>query len=462
MNRIGKLMNSIIMICRTSLLAAVLWILLCVTAFASDQQTGSEKKTFTLDDVLTLALAANKDIKQAEKGVSIAQAQLNEGYANLYIPQVSLSGSAGYSYNGPKSNSQYVYNSTPSNFAAGVSASKTIFAGFSYMNKVEMQKKTLDLALFQLTDKITQVKSSVTTAFYNVIVLSQGLSVALLSDSNLKAHLDYANENFKLGGTTNIDVLQASVNYKTNVPKLMKARDDLEVARLNLCNMLGIAYSDSLVFDGETDALSRVSWNESDEAKITDMVLTHDTTLKSDDVTYQNAILTKETTEYSRLPQVSGNFSYRYNFTSDPSTGVMGSQPTLSLALQLTLPVDDLLPFSLTANQITEQSETEKQLELVKLSRIDALRLSTKTQLGQLNEQKATLEATLESMNLTGAQLAQIEAQSKKGISNPLDLDDARLASSQAIYAWQQALYNYASMVWNLEYITGTFGGNGK
>jgi outer membrane protein len=421
------------------------------------------KTIWTLDRLIEAARMNNRDIVIAEKAVTIAQAQLAESEADLYVPQISLSGSTGYSSNGTRQTTRDAtdFNVLPNNLSAGLNASKTIFAGFSARNKVENQKRNLELVRFELNDTVRKVESDVTAAFYNVLVREAAFATARLADGNLATHLAAVEANVLLGGATNIDLLTARVDYKNNVPRLIKARNDLAVAKAAICTKAGITFSDDIVFDGDTTGLERMSFALGvPAADVTDAVIAHDTTLASTAASLDAARRNRETTELSRLPSVNGDFSFRFNFTQNPFyTGSAAFQPSWSIGLGISIPLDDLLPFSKTANLIVEQSETEKQLDLQRLSRIDALKESTMTQLGTIEEQKAAVDAAEESLALAAAKYDLAAAQNANGTIDPLALSDAKLAREEAALSRLQAMYDYATTVWTLEYVTGSFGG---
>ena len=85
-----------------------------------------------LEDALRLALENDKQLKQAEYDVRIAQAQKDGTFSDIFLPQLSISG--GVNLKEPTEYQGTGIDSSIDNYSATATLSKQLFSGFRNLN----------------------------------------------------------------------------------------------------------------------------------------------------------------------------------------------------------------------------------------------------------------------------------------------------------------------------------------
>jgi outer membrane protein len=435
-------------------LLLLIFLTICSPGFSDESTAESGKKIITLKEALEQVLVSNLEIEQAAKDVAISQAQTNQSRADFYLPQISLSGSLTLTNepNNPYSQAATTGIIYPQNYSLGVSVSKALFQGFILWNNMQIADKNLVIARITYDDKVNQIRFSLTTAFYQLLLFKEAYDLTQLTDKNLLAHLSFTEENFKRGKMSELDLLKAQVDYKSNVPKLIKAKNDYDLQKLTLCNIIGIQDTEEIEFSADWKEIEGMGMGDQNEDQLYQAVLAHDAALESADISIAQTELRKSNAGNELYPTLNASLSYR--FISSRSS-LQGLNPYWNLNLGLSFNLDGLFPFSKTVYSVQEMEQTVAKLKLSREQRVRDLTLQLKTQLLKLNELKANILAQEESKNLASKGLDLVEAEMKKGSSTPLSLEDAELAYRTAIYAYRQALFDYASGIWTLNYLKG-------
>lgn len=416
-----------------------------------------EVRTITCEQAVALTLKNNLDILQAEKDIKVARIQLGQSYADLFMPNISGSGS--FTYSGSEAQGQTGYQTTniagqdyviannyPDNYSAGLSVSKTLFNGLSLWNSKEIQQKNLDQSVRQYQDTVQTNRVNAIKAFYNVLLQKQNLQVSEMTGKGLKDRLDYITDLYKKGRTNELAWLQALVNSRNHNPTLVQASNDYASARKDLCVLTGLSDSEPVEFTGDLPEMTNSFTNGSDFTNMAINALSNDSTLRSVNLELDTAVLNRTTSDLSKLPSVSANFNYRYDFKRDNSFfGIRTWQPSWNAGLSLNVPVDNWLFFSKQAQVSDQYSGTIEKLTLTRTQRVQNILTQVEKSLMELKVLQETLDSQTDSVRLAKRQLELSQEQYKRGNVSPLDLQDSDTAYREADLAYWQAFYNYAS-----------------
>jgi len=393
--------------------------------------------TLTVDEAVDMALKNNLDVRQAERDVAVAQANLREAWAAMLMPTFQLTGS--YSYTDQiQSTFAYPYND---NYSAGLQVSRTLFNGGRFWYSKENARYSAQLADFKLRDRRKAVVRTTRINFYNLLVLRDLLRLAQANDRYLKEHLDSTRVNFKNGLASQLDLLQDEVKYQNNKPLLNQAENNYEVAKLSFALTIGLPAGRSVEPSGEVADSAAIQPLSTDEGTVVASALTLDPGVQTAE--YQILINQAAAAAYAalRLPSIAGNFNYAFStrVTAPGSDRVF--TPGWSFSFSAVIPLDAWIPYaSVVSNQIMSADELTAKLRLAKEAAVNALRIKVRTLLLNIKYARANIEGQRENVAQAKLALDGAEKQYSEGNLSSLALTDAEVSYNQATVNYLQAL----------------------
>jgi outer membrane protein TolC len=244
--------------------------------------TSAERTTrdLTLDEAVQLAIRQNPDILSAEQEIKRTRGVVLEVQAQA-LPHLtvtndftqvdkklltsgggsSTSSSAtggestaatsgsGAASSAPSSRSSSMGSSTGA--AAGsnpmtqswdvtITASQLIYSGGQVAAAIHIAKFTQDATIYSLRDIVDTAIANVRSQFYAVLLDRAIIKVQEQNINLLESQLTDQQNRFEAGTVPRFNVLQAEVAVANARPQLLQARNDYEVAELNLARSLGI------------------------------------------------------------------------------------------------------------------------------------------------------------------------------------------------------------------------------
>jgi outer membrane protein TolC len=226
----------------------------------------------TLDEAVQTAVRQNPDILRAEqeirrtRGVVLqveAQAlpqisvgnEFNVVSKNLLLdggPPASTGGSGGASTSGsgaaaaaptPEAASAEAAaekNPMTQSWDVTVTVSQLIYSGGQVTAAIHIAKYTQDATIYSLRDIVDTTIANVRSEFYAVLLDRSIIQVQEENIHLLDSQLTDQQNRFEAGTVPRFNVLQAEVALANARPQLIQARDDYDVALLNLARTLGI------------------------------------------------------------------------------------------------------------------------------------------------------------------------------------------------------------------------------
>ena len=237
----------------------------------------TQAQTLTLDSCLVLARRNNADIRMSQLDVERARAVKNQAFTHFF-PQLQLNG-MGYVAARPmisfalediRSNDmrdllEAIYNvfseETDVNdrlelmkhgFSASVVAVQPIFTGGRILNGNRLAALGEEAASLQAKIKMRDVLEDVESTYYLVVGLKEK-EAAVVAAMTLIDSLERVAESALANGlATRADILQISLKRNEINAKRQQLASGIRMSRLLLCNQIGIRYSDSVDFGGDS------------------------------------------------------------------------------------------------------------------------------------------------------------------------------------------------------------------
>jgi len=256
---------------KNAILAAAL---LAVSALAFAQSEAPvpplrPMENLTLDEAVQTAVRQNPDIINAEQEIRRTRGVVLEVEAQAF-PQIavengftqvqkqllldggppSTADSGGTSTSGSSSSPSTGSSTSASNAAASnpmtqswdvtVTISQLIYSGGQVAAAIHIAKYTQDATIYSLRDVVDTTIANVRSEFYAVLLDRAIINVQEENINLLQSQLTDQQNRFEAGTVPRFNVLQAEVALANARPQLIQARDDYDVALLNLARTLGI------------------------------------------------------------------------------------------------------------------------------------------------------------------------------------------------------------------------------
>ena len=242
-------------------LSALISAIIMLTNGLATAQVGEPEMILTIDKAVSIALNENYDVQLAHFDIQRADAQITEAYAGAF-PKLDFNGQ--YTRNlkspvlflppntpfNPGPTTQTLSLGADNSFNAGVNLSQTVFdprLGTAIGIAKNFAHYT-DLTSESTKDEII---ARVKRAFYDVLLTQKLVDVNQKSYEVAKANYENTELLYKQGVSSEYDYLRAEVQLANVEPILIESKNNFELAKNNLKNLLAIDLNTKIKAQGE-------------------------------------------------------------------------------------------------------------------------------------------------------------------------------------------------------------------
>jgi outer membrane protein TolC len=194
-------------------------------------------------DAVDIALENNYDIKIAEGNVESAgnnASILNSGY----LPSLSASGGANYNVNDnlveyQDGSNQDVRGAQTYSFNGGVAVNYTVFNGLGRKYNYERLKENYNLSELQARQVIELSIVKLFAVYYEVARLTQNVNSQMETIDISRRRLQRAKYGYEYGQNTQLDVLNAEVDFNNDSITFLNLKQELENVKRDINVLLG-------------------------------------------------------------------------------------------------------------------------------------------------------------------------------------------------------------------------------
>jgi outer membrane protein TolC len=415
-------------------------------------------QVYNLDSFLDLVKKNNKDILLAAKELEMADAQDGMARSSAYP---SLSATAGYNRNlkeaylfvdfgdvfgpgmGGPSKFKVNYNNE---FNASAILTQNVF-NFSVFNAIKAAKQYETFSKHVYDASLKGVVNGSKKAFYQTLLLKEVFEVNKESEKN--AHENYLNvkKKFDVGIVSELQLLQAEVNWKNSIPKLTQSERNYQLALNSLKTLAGVDVNKDFLITGELESVTKINpkmefpdilENRSDyKARLWEMKLRE----------------TNVDVEYSgHLPTLSASLIYQYSALSDEFK-LERENNYLIAGLSLNIPIFNGW---MTSSKV-QMAKIEVDKAGLQLSKFENdILIEIKNLELKLSEAEKRIESAESTLGISKKAFDIAEITSENGLATQLELKDARLAYDQAKLNYYSAQYEYLEAYFDWELAVGT------
>ncbi len=411
-------------------------------------QTDSVDLVLTIDKAVSIALEKNYDIQIARLSVEKAEEQITEAYAGAW-PKLNFNGQ--YTRN-LKSPVLFIPPNTPFNpspntltfsigaknsYNLGVSLSQTIFDPRlgTAISIAKKYSKYSDLSNESAKDDvIAQVKES----FYSVLLSKKLVEVNVQGYKVAQANYENTGALYKQGAASEYDYLRAEVQLANVKPMLIEARNNLQLAKNALKNLLALDLNTTIDVEGEFK-IEKVS---------PDLMERSNEILKDKNPALQKLSIQKLMLEENvnieqaaYLPTLSafGNYDWQTQDNTFKFSNYNWAN-TITVGLSLTYPIFEGFKRSARIQQAKIDVEN---LEVTKNKAEAGLRIGLMQSKLKMEEALDRIQAQEKSVQQAQRALEIAQTRYKEGVGTQLEILDTQNSLTQTRINYEKAVYDF-------------------
>lgn len=407
----------------------------------------------TLSEAIKIALEDNPAIHVADQEIALKKVSYKEAWQSL-LPTVDLTGSVSYtvkaatmSLNG---NNFKMGRDATSTWNGILSVNLPVYAPAVYRT-MKLGRMDIELAGEKSRESRLDMINQVTKAYFQLLLSQDSYDVLKGSYAYSEKNYEMVNAKYQAGSVSEYDKISAEVQMRNLRPSLVAAENAVRLAEVQLKVLLGISDAElGLVVDDSLKAYEHcVNLVERPENK----GLLQNSVMRQYDLNEKILAQTLKVQKTNFFPTLSMNYQFQNQslFNDDFRFWHYDWAPSSTIALTLSVPLyrasnfTKLQSIRIQMQQLGENRiNTERQLNMQVQSCLDNMTASVE-QMGSNKESVAQAEK--------GRMIA--EKRYNVGKGTMLELNNSEIVLTQALLAYNQAIYDFLVAQADLKYLYG-------
>lgn len=431
-----------------------IWVL-CLLWLGQGGYVSAQPSEFhlTLSEAIKIALEDNPAIHVADQEIALKKVSYKEAWQSL-LPTVDLTGSVSYtvkaatmSLNG---NNFKMGRDATSTWNGILSVNLPVYAPAVYRT-MKLGRMDIELAGEKSRESRLDMINQVTKAYFQLLLSQDSYDVLKGSYAYSEKNYEMVNAKYQAGSVSEYDKISAEVQMRNLRPSLVAAENAVRLAEVQLKVLLGISDAElGLVVDDSLKAYEHcVKLVESPENK----GLLQNSVMRQYDLNEKILAQTLKVQKTNFFPTLSMNYQFQDQslFNDDFRFWHYDWAPSSTIALTLSVPLyrasnfTKLQSIRIQMQQLGENRiNTERQLNMQVQSCLDNMTASVE-QMGSNKESVAQAEK--------GRMIA--EKRYNVGKGTMLELNNSEIVLTQALLAYNQAIYDFLVARADLKYLYG-------
>lgn len=429
--------------------------LLCLLWLGQRGYVSAQPSEFhlTLSEAIKIALEDNPAIHVANQEIALKKVSYKEAWQSL-LPTVDLTGSVSYtvkaatmSLNG---NNFKMGRDATSTWNGILSVNLPVYAPAVYRT-MKLGRMDIELAGEKSRESRLDMINQVTKAYFQLLLSQDSYDVLKGSYAYSEKNYEMVNAKYQAGSVSEYDKISAEVQMRNLRPSLVAAENAVRLAEVQLKVLLGISDAElGLVVDDSLKAYEHcVNLVERPENK----GLLQNSVMRQYDLNEKILAQTLKVQKTNFFPTLSMNYQFQDQslFNDDFRFWHYDWAPSSTIALTLSVPLyrasnfTKLQSIRIQMQQLGENRiNTERQLNMQVQSCLDNMTASVE-QMGSNKESVAQAEK--------GRMIA--EKRYNVGKGTMLELNNSEIVLTQALLAYNQAIYDFLVAQADLKYLYG-------
>lgn len=411
-------------------------------------QADSVAIMLTLDKAVSIALQKNYDIRIAQLGFEKAGEQVTEAYSgafpqlnfnsqytrNLKIPVLFLPPNTPFN---PSPNTLAFSIGAKNSYNVGVSLSQTIFDP-RLGTAISIAKKYSEYSDLTVQSAEDDVIAQVKESFYNVLLSKKLVEVNQQGYDVAQANYENTGALYKQGVASEYDYLRAEVQLANVKPSLIESKNNLELAKNALKNLLALDLNMTIDVEGEF----KVEEASPDLIKQSDNILNEKNPMLQQ-LSLQKLML-EENVSIQRaayLPTLSafGNYSWQAEDNTFKFSNYTWAN-VFTVGLQISVPIFQGFKRSARVEQAKIDVEN---LEVTKDKTEALLRISLLQSKLKMDEALDRIQAQEKSVDQAERALDIAQTRYKQGVGTQLEILDTQNSLTLTRINYEKAVFDF-------------------
>lgn len=429
--------------------------LLCLLWLGQRGYVSAQPSEFhlTLSEAIKIALEDNPAIHVADQEIALKKVSYKEAWQSL-LPTVDLTGSVSYtvkaatmSLNG---NNFKMGRDATSTWNGILSVNLPVYAPAVYRT-MKLGRMDIELAGEKSRESRLDMINQVTKAYFQLLLSQDSYDVLKGSYAYSEKNYEMVNAKYQAGSVSEYDKISAEVQMRNLRPSLVAAENAVRLAEVQLKVLLGISDAElGLVVDDSLKAYEHcVNLVERPENK----GLLQNSVMRQYDLNEKILAQTLKVQKTNFFPTLSMNYQFQDQslFNDDFRFWHYDWAPSSTIALTLSVPLYRASNF------------TKLQSIRIQMQQLDENRINTERQLNmQVQSCLDNMTASVEQMGSNKESVAQAEKgrmiaekRYNVGKGTMLELNNSEIVLTQALLAYNQAIYDFLVAQADLKYLYG-------
>lgn len=333
-----------------------------------------------------------------------------------------------------------------------LSASQLLYDFGRTSNQIESAKKNLEASNFETIQNISSTVLNTKKAYFNILNNYQQISLAKESIKIDELHLKQADNYFNAGVRTRIDVTDAKLQLSNSKLSLVQSEYSLKNAKTNLISILGVQNSSEIEIKEDVEIKTAIKGFKRNNLNLKELLSTG-LENRAEIKIFQKQI------EVSKLQLNSTNKEYyptldfqatHSDKNSNKITSIDSKQTTAGIYLKWNL---------YTGNS----TQYNKKIALINLNSLKQKLVQQKLQIKeditnaylQVKENEENIQIGVLNLKLSADKLDLANQRYKAGLNDLVEVNDSKLAYTQAKSQLIDSYYNYLNSKATLDYAIG-------
>lgn len=400
----------------------------------------------SLKELIKIAIENNSNIKISKYAQEKETASYNLSKTE-YLPKIALSGELA------RYNIKSAAGTDKDNVTGyTLSASQLLYDFGKTSNNIESAKKNIEASNFEIIKNIASTVLQTKQAYYNILNNYQQINLANESIKIDKLHLRQADSYFNAGVRTLIDVTDAKLQLSNSKLKLVQSKYSLKNSKTKLISILGTQNTNTITIKKDAKIKTVIKNFKKNNVTLEDLLqsgLTNRAEIKvfEKQILGQKLQLKNSYKEYYPTLNLEGSYSDK---NSDKIVSLDTRQATAGIYLKWNI---------YTGDSTNENIKTS----LINLNTIKQQMVQQKLQIKEditsaylkVKENEESINIAVLNIELSSDKLDLANQRYKAGLNDLVEVNDSKLAYTQAKSQLIDTYYSYLNSKASLDYAVG-------
>lgn len=399
------------------------FVLFALNAFAQNnaKQNNPNIKSITLNEAVVLALKNNVSIKREE--ISLGAAKRASAHSwNSILPSISVS--ANDEIELPDLNKRANNAATGVQNNVGVEGRVALSMSSDFFASIKKAKLDYESACISFEQAVSEITSQIKETYFSLILAKQNLDFMKENLENARNQFKQNEERYRHGTLSELEYLSSKVSYEKLKPELKSQELAFKNDMKAFCLFLGLE-DEQIALNGTLeDFINQYKniFNDALKAELSEDVKNGN--IPSIAYLEKQLEAAKKGVSVSRLSAYGPNANLSYS-VNPVITGNDKGRVKQSASVSISIPLDNLLPFSKGADSVKAAKDSVKDLQLQLVEKNRTAKVDFAYIIQSLNQKEESIASLKDLVKLAQKNYEAVKYSYSKGTTEFLSVQNA-------------------------------------